>query len=480
MADKPNILFIMTDQWNAECFSGLSHKDVKTPNLDKLIEGGVTFRNCFVANPTCQPSRVSFFTGQHIHTHGVEINNPPSRPMSEVNPLAKELKEKAGYRTGAFGKLHLGEFEEDAGFDKITHACDNPFGEAEYYTYLKDKGLLDTYLKTERCCPKEVNQKFCTGTSKLKMSETQEAWTADQTIDFIKENDDPFFVWCTFERPHAPHIVPEDAPIKYDPAKINVPEYDHKYFESKPNHSRAGCENLWKAWVLGEDELKNGLAHYYTLMSLIDYQIGRIIDHLEESGKLDNTIIIFTADHGDFAGNMRMLGKNTSTYDHIIRSPYIWYWKGKFDRNMQYGMCEAIDLYPTLCDIAGVEVPHTVQGDSHITALYDTPYFGGKDYVFSERSLTKTIRSRTHKLTISTTGEKNYGELYNIVEDTDEKHNLYDNPDYAHIRMELSEELIAWYIRTARPRYYGNSSSIVTDKLKWHHSFIKRKKQSAK
>ena len=475
MPKKPNILFIMTDQWNAECFSGFNHPDVKTPNLDKLIEGGVSFRNCFVANPTCQPSRTSFFTSQYIHTHGVEVNNQKSKPMSVVHPLAKVLKENANYRTGAFGKLHLGAFEEDAGFDKILHACDNPFGEPKYFEYLKEKGLLDEYLNAERKPPMAVNQKFCTGKSSLKTCDTNEAWTADQTIDFINENDDPFFAWCTFERPHAPHMPPADAPVKYDPEKLTVPPYDPKYFESKMNHSRAGCENLWKAWVLGEDELRNALAHYYGLISLIDQQIGRIISTLEDTGKLDNTIIIFTADHGDFAGNLGMLGKNSGNYDAIIRSPYIWYWKGKFDRNMHFDLCEAIDMYPTLCDIVGIETPPSVQGESHIEALKDLPYYRGKDYVFSERSLSKTIRSKTFKLTINSNGTKHYGELYNILEDVDEKHNLYNNPAYTHVQTELAEELVAWLIRTAQPVHFGNSSEDCSPALRWHNSFCKNK-----
>ncbi len=472
MAIKPNILFIMADQWNAECFSGLNHPDVKTPNLDKLIEGGVTFRNCFVANPTCQPSRTSFFTSQYIHTHGVEVNNRPSKPKSICHPLAKELKEKANYRTGAFGKLHLGEFEEDAGFDKISHVCDNPFGEAEYYDYLKEKGLLDEYLKTERNVSRDFNAKFGKGTSSLKTCDTNEAWTADRTIDFIKESQDPFFVWCTFERPHAPHTPPADAPVNYDPKKLTIPLYEPKYFESKTNHARAGCENLWKAWVLGEDELREGLSKYYGLMSLIDQEIGRIITHLEESGKLENTLIIFAADHGDFAGNLGMLGKNSSTYDAIIRTPYIWYWKGHFHRNMHFDLCEAIDLYPTLCDLIEIDTPPTVQGESHLAAMTDLPYYSGKEYVFSERTLAKTVRNKNFKLTISTDGNRRVGELYNILEDVDENHNLYNNPEYYPIQTELAEEMIAWFIRTAQPCHFSTSSEKSSPALRFHNSLL--------
>jgi len=475
---KPNILMIMVDQWNAECFSGYGHPDVKTPNIDRLIKGGVAFRNCFAANPICQPSRVSFFTGQYIHTHQVETNHKESSPHSVCHPLAKELKEKAGYRTGAFGKLHLGVFEKDAGFDVISHCCDNPFGEPEYHEYLRDKGLLDVYKQKELKPPKEISNNFHAGESPLKACDTNEVWTADRTLEFIRSSDDaPFFAWCTFERPHAPHFPPADAPVKYDPKSLTIPSYDPKYFESKPNHSRSGAENLWKAWVLGEDALREGLARYYGLMSLIDQQVGRILDHLEKSGKIDNTIIIFTADHGDFAGNLGMLGKNTSNYDAIIRTPYIWYWKGRFDRNMPFDLCETIDMYPTLCDLIGMETPPSVQGESHRDAMNNVPYYCGKPYIFCERQLTKTVRTRTHKLSFTTDGRRHVGELYDIVADPDELHNLYDNPEIRHIQSKLMEELVAWYIRTEQPDFFASSGQKTSDAMRWHNHFNQNKKR---
>lgn len=468
MSTQPNILLVMVDQWNAACFSGLAHPDVLTPRIDRLIEGGVCFRNCMSVNTICQPSRVSFLTGQYIHTHGVVTNSPGARPRSVVHPLARELKNKAGYRTGAFGKLHLGVFEADAGFDRVAHACDNPFGESEYHAYLRERGLLETYLKTER----QPAGPFASGVSALRTRDTNEAWTVDQTLSFIDASDDPFLAWCTFERPHAPHTPPVDAPVTYDPETLHLPPYDPRHFESKAGHARAGCENLWKAWVLGEGALRSGLAHYYALMSLIDQQVGRMLDALESSGKLDRTIVIFTADHGDFAGNLGMLGKNTSTYDAIIRTPYIWYWKGQFDRNMPFGLCETIDLYPTLCDLAGIPTPPSVQGDSHLAALHDRPYYDGKDYVFSERALSRTIRSRTHKLTLSTDGRQHVGELYDLVADPDENDNRYNDSAFARIQATLTEELIAWTIRTDQPCCFGNASQPVSDRLRWHQALI--------
>ncbi len=466
MNSKPNILFIMTDQWNAECFSAFFHPDVRTPNIDGLIEGGVSFRNCFSANPICQPSRVSFLTGQYPHTHGVITNNSDVSPKSVNNPLARELKEKAGYRTGAFGKLHIGVFEEEAGFDRIEHVCDNPFGEAEYRIYLREKGLLKTFLDTEK--NPDAQQYFSAGTSGLKACDSNEAWTADRTIDFIKEGAEPFLAWCTFERPHAPHTPPADAPVQYAPKDLTIPPYDPQFFESKTWHGRAGCENLWKAWVMGEDALRESLAKYYTLMSLIDSQVGRIVDCLESSGKLEDTIIIFTADHGDFAGTQGMLGKNTCTYDALIRSPYIWYWKGHFDRNMHFDLCETIDMYPTLCDVIGIDTPPSVQGTSHIDALNDLPYYSGKEYVFSERALTRTVRSRTHKMSVTTDGRRHFSEMYDIIADPEENSNIFGRPDSANIRAELMEELIAWTVRTDQPCCFSNSSQKESGELKWH------------
>jgi len=465
---KPNVLFIMADQWNESCFSGYRHPDVKTPNLDTLIEGGVSFRNCFVANPTCQPSRTSFFTSQYVHTHGVECNDNSAPPRGTVHSLAGVFKNN-GYKTGAFGKLHLGEWERDAGFDSIEHVCDDPFGEDDYSKYLKEKGLYEDYMRNERKPFLERRQKFWSGKSNIPMKNSNENWTVDRTINFLDAvKDDPFFAWCTFERPHAPHTPPKDAPVTYDPAKLTLPPYDPHSFDTKRYHSRPGVENLWKAWVQGEDNLREGLANYYELVSLIDHNIGRLVNYLEERDLLENTIIIFTADHGDFAGNYGMLGKNSANYDAIIRTPYIWYWKGRFDRNMYYDLVEAIDMYPTLCDLCGIETPPSVQGDSHIDAMTDKNYFAGKDAVFSERHFMKTIRTRTHKLSVSCNGDKVTGELYELVEDPRELKNRFNDPALAHIQKKLYERLLCWFVRTTQPTSCSFSSEIVDKSLRWH------------
>ncbi len=470
MSERPNILLIMADQWNAECFSGLFHTDVRTPVLDKLIENGVVFRNCFSANPICQPSRVSFLTGQYIHTHGVVTNARNARPTSVTHPLPLHLREQGGYHTGAFGKLHLGVFETDCGFDRIAHTCDNPFGEPAYHAYLREKGLLETFFQTER----KPTLPFSAGQSGLRVADTNEAWTVDRTLDFVSEaGDQPFFAWCSFERPHAPHTPPVDTPLTYDPDTLTLPPYDPRYFESKAGHGRAGCENLWKAWVLGEAALRQGLAHYYALMSLIDQQLGRLLQGLEAAGKREDTLVIFTADHGDFAGNEGMLGKNTSLYDAVIRTPYLWSWPGHFDRNMPFDLCETVDLYPTLCEVIGIETPPSVQGVSHREALTDLPYFRGKEYAFSERAMSRCIRDRTHKLVLTTDGRRHDGELYDLVADPAERVNRYHDAACAPVRARLSEALIAWSIATMQPCAIGNGSQAIAPDLRWHRQFCR-------
>ncbi|MCD6220528.1 sulfatase-like hydrolase/transferase, partial [Candidatus Calescamantes bacterium] len=202
MADKkkPNILFIMDDEHNARCLSCEGHPDVKTPNLDKLAEGGVRFTRAFAQGAICVPSRVSFFTGQYLSTHGIFGNGGWLPP--EVLSLAYYLKEKAGYQTGAVGKLHLPRWKTDGlDYKKLCDDADVDMNEkTDYQCYLEEHGFGKYYRKYENY------EFFMAYISQIPEEHSLERWTADQAIEFIEKRnpEKPFFLWMSFERPHAP------------------------------------------------------------------------------------------------------------------------------------------------------------------------------------------------------------------------------------------------------------------------------------
>ena len=478
---RPNILYIMTDRFNERCISAYGHPDVKTPVIDSLIETGVSFRNTFCQNALCQPSRVSIFSGQYPHTHGVENNYVHGGPKSEMSPLPRLLRDTAGYRTGAVGKIHLGTWPSQTGFDRIESCCDTTIGEAgddsgecAYYRYLREKGFYEEFRKTALESPQEVLNHMHYGDLDIPAEHSLEAWTVDQTIDFMDEPDEaPFFAWCSFLRPHNPHMPPPDAPVKYDPDSLTLPEDHALYVESKPGYqTRPGLETLWNSAAIGEKHLRNALAGYYGNISWIDHEIGRMLDHLRDTGKLENTIVIFSADHGCFAGNYGQIGVNGMTYDHLYRIPYIWNCPAHFPKSRFYDLVESIDLYPTLCDMLGLDIPPSVQGISHAHALYRTQFpehFSGREDVFFERSTVKTIRTRTHKLSYCFNGESRSGELYDLVEDPDELRNRFDEPSMAHIQKDLMERLVNRMIATTQPSIVSNvSSEYISPKMRWH------------
>lgn len=480
---RPNILYIMTDRFNERCISAYGHPDVKTPVIDSLIENGVSFRNVFCQTALCQPSRVSIFAGQYAHTHGVEYNFAFGGPISQMLPLPKLLRDKAGYRTGAIGKIHLGTWPAQTGFERIESCCDTTIGEAggerecEYYQYLREKGFFEEYRKTVLESPRRVIENMHYGELAIPAEHSLEAWTADRTIEFIRQSDDkPFFAWCSFLRPHNPHMPPPDAPVTYDPGSLTIPDYHSLNFETKPRYaSRPGLETLWKASAIGEQHLRNALAGYYGNISWIDHEIGRMLDHLRESGKLENTIVIFSADHGCFAGNYGQIGVNCMTYDHLYRIPYIWSCPSHLPKAQYHDLVESIDMYPTLCDLLGVDIPPSVQGTSHANALDRARFpqhFSGRDDVFFERSTVKTIRTRTHKLSICFNGRDRDGELYDLVNDPEELRNLFDNPAVAYIQKNLTERILERMITTTQPSIVSPSGSeyVCPEKMRWQTS----------
>jgi len=474
-ADTPNILFIMTDQWNESCFSAYNHPDVKTPNIDNFIKNGVAFRRCYCQSAICQPSRISFLSSQYLHTHGVMQNNQEeARPREHCVSLVGHIRERLGYTTGAIGKLHLGVWQNKAGFDKIVSACDDvEKKEPDYFAYLRKHDLLGKYERVSAGA--ESLFRFHYGESKIPVEHSNENFTADETIKFIEESQGrPFFCWTTFERPHSPHYVPYDFHMKYDPEKLVLPDNVSEDFESKPFHKRPGVENSWKSYVLGEKELRQGMACYYGLMSLIDFNIGRIIDYLRQNGLLDNTIIIFSADHGDFAGNYGMLGKNTPSVDVLYRVPYIWYWGNKFAKDRVYGLTESIDLLPTLCEILNLPIPPEAQGEEHTDALFTKDLYEGKEAVFFENVMVKCVRTQEYKLSF-TYDRKAKGELYDMVNDPWEASNLFNSPQHSHIQKELMERLLGWYIRTELPETVCPLSERIPRDWRWHQHIRKVK-----
>lgn len=473
--NPPNILLIMTDQHRWNCLGCHDHPIVKTPHIDALAQNGVDFRRCYSQSAICMPSRLSLFTGQYIHTHGVMVNTPHAQ-IDHLITLPNILRAN-GYQTAAIGKTHCGNMDT-IGFEYSRLCAGLSAGETnDYSRYLLDQGYtpartevgnsenpdeIDNWTTFEQHITDEDYKTCDTYSSTISYRDCVETWTGSESIQFLKQRDTsrPFFLWTTFQRPHPPLCLPPDCPHTYDPDDITLPDYDVRFY-NKPDSRRPGVENCWNVYAMGEQQLRRAIANYYSLISMIDDQVGRIIQHLEETGQLENTIVIFTADHGEFCGEFGQFGKNISTYDVLYQIPMIWHWKGHTGHENMYELVEMVDVMPTLLELVDIPIPRTVQGQSLATPVLSsnrriTPFWTGKDEVFFETVFTKTVRTATHKLSYCYNGDRRWGQLYDLDKDPAEEHNLYENPQVKDIQMDLHRRLTNWLIISNQPQWHGS------------------------
>ena len=191
---------------------------------------------------------------------------------------------------------------------------------------------------------------------------------------------------------------------------------------------------------------QKAVCRYLSLITMIDEQVGRVLDALEANGQADNTVIVFTSDHGDFAGHYGQLGKNIPGYDDLLRIPFIYYDPARTDHGrVVESLYQSVDLFPSLCERLGFDTPPTVQGQSFLAALDGYPR-SQREFIFAETHNVKTIRSADYKLNFHATRPRD-GQLFRVGVGGDETINLWDAPQYAHVRQRLMVELMAWMVR---------------------------------
>ena len=430
--NKPNILFLFSDQHNARCLSCAGHPDVKTPALDKLAAQGIRFTNAYTNNPICTPSRMSFLSGLYPSTHGYYGLYGHS-PNDNITSIFKYFKEN-GYRTGALGKLHTPRYW-------IEQDCQFVYDEfIEYPKYLEGAGLYE----------KNDNRAF-TGnkdgeTSEIPLEHSCEVALAKQAIRFIRnegepkdrgEDKAPWFGWVSFSRPHEPYTPSEPFASKYDVDKITLPP------------SGDGVK---------KDDLEKYLKAYLALVSQVDYGIDMVIDELVKRDELKNTIIVYSSDHGDYAGEHGLIEKRGGiSYKAITGIPMIFRLPDmQHTGRVTDEIVEAVDFFPTICELSGIPIPNTAQGISFAGIVNDT-----KDSIrqsaFTENVYRKCLATKKWRYIANIEGQKD--ELYNLEEDPWELNNKIDDSECINVVQKLSRELLDRVIKAHKP---------VTGPFGWH------------
>jgi arylsulfatase A-like enzyme len=306
-----------------------------------------------------------------------------------------------------------------------------------------------------------------------------EPWTGREAIRALEAvGDQPFFLCVSFHGPHAPTEVAPDSPFRYDPDAVQLPASDAVEFETKPLYRRAGVENVWNVYATGERQLREALACYYSVISAIDDNVGKILAYLEREGKLDDTLVVFTADHGDYAGEHGQYGKTgRGVYEPLYRVPLIFNWRGHTGPHRFSDLVETIDFAPTLCELVGLPIPPQVQGESLLTALQQSHIqtgtgWVGKDEVFTEMPFLKAIRTRQWRLSYCFDGSET-GERYDLINDPGESRNLFPDPAHAAVREQLIHRLLNWVIRTEQPVAFESGLGPVPP-WRWYESMCSR------
>lgn len=340
---RPNILLILTDQYRYDCLSCLGHPVVRTPNLDALASDALMLTSAYAASMACGPSRACLFTGMYADRHGQRKNQQPFNPPDLVG--FPQLLRDAGYDTALVGKLHLKPMDRDFGFThNLRHdGCQNNYDPEEprrsayihwlaQTAYRHDPEAPIRFASADEACLQSDQYRFIMGSNWIvDESHHETVWTARQTARFIEQpREKPFFAQCSFFGPHQPFLCPGRWGVLYEPASIPLPEQFHAPSDDKPILRGKSTKGLLRnreeaGW--DEDAYRRVLAAYYGNISMIDHYLGEVFDALRRSGQWDRTLIIFTADHGDYAGQFRHFYKG-SGYEGsahvpmIVRHPY--------------------------------------------------------------------------------------------------------------------------------------------------------------
>ncbi len=340
-AAPPNVVFVIADQMRGDAMGVVGNPNVRTPNLDRMAAEGAVFRNFFVNNPVCVPSRQSFFSGLYPHQHG-SLANIDSKRLSSLDGTMLGYFRDSGYRTGYIGKNHTYEDDVLESLDVYVERGREP--SRRYNEYVPPHWHADSYWPEEQLHPHLTTQ---------------------DGIAFLRsaEPDEPFFLTLSYFDPHPPYFAPSGYANRYDANEMVVPTYIPP---ERLSGRLAAQQKALHYDRISRSDLTATMKYYYASIEWgVDHQIGRILEVLDEEGIAENTIVVFTSEHGDFMGDHRMVRKGMFLYDALLHVPLVWYAPGRIRAGLRSdAMSQGIDLFPTLVDMTGGAVPETLPGRS--------------------------------------------------------------------------------------------------------------------
>lgn len=460
---RPNIIFIITDQQRFDTINALGFDHVDTPNLDRLVREGVSFNNCHITAASCAPARASLFKGYYPHTTGI-LKNADNWRRSWV-----ELLNDAGYHCTNIGKMHSWPFETPLGFDE-RYVVENKdrYLEGRYYFDEWDKGLAARGLiKQQRELYRQLpDYRTSLGAFEWKLDEDMhpDMFVGNMAQWWLNTHPttEPLFLQIGFPGPHPPY----DPVMRYAEPYLNrelplLPVTEAELASQPPAYKELRQHNVdidhdsVVHMLNPSDEQRHRLRAYYLAnVTMIDEQVGQIMESLEANGYLENSVVIFTSDHGDCLTDHGHIQKWTM-YDIITRVPMIVWSPQRFPGGKSVdALWQQMDLGPAILELAGAEVPKTLEAQSLLPALTDASA-PGRDYVFAEQAkdgiltgceFMTMVRGSEWKLVHFL--DEPHGQLFDLKSDPDELTNLWDSPDHSATKQELLAVLREWRIRS--------------------------------
>ena len=445
---RPNILFFFTDDQRFDTLGALNSPTVITPNLDALLARGTAFTNGYImggsSGAVCMPSRAMLMTGRtlyHIERQGQEI--------PEDHALLGEALRQAGYRTFGTGKWHNGPRAYARSFSDGAEIFFGGMGD-HWNVPACDFDLTGRYEQRIHQTTDFHTQTVRQWTADhIRAGVHSSELFADATIDFLRKSRDeeaeshtPFFAYVSFMAPHDPRTMPREYLDLYDPDEVDLPA---SFMPEHPfdNGELRIRDEVLAAFPRTEAEVRQHIAAYYAMITHADAQIGRVLEALKESGEADNTIVVFAGDNGLAVGRHGLMGKQ-SCYDHSVHVPLVFAGPGVPRGETRDAFAYLLDIFPTLCDLTGVDLPETVEGRSLVPALRD-PAEGVRDHLlFAYRHLHRAVRGERYKLIEYVVDGARTTQLFDLVDDPQELRDLSGDPACAGQIEALRGELRHW------------------------------------
>ena len=501
-----NILFIMFDQLRFDYLSCYGHPHLHTPNLDGLAEKGIRFSHCYVQSPLCGPSRMSFYTGRYVHSHGASSNNFPLKVGEQT--LGDHLR-KNGMDCWLIGKTHMQ--VDDEGLDRLGISRDGIIGtrvsECGFDAYIRDDGLwsegpkgfydkkhspYNEYLHSKGYSTAnpwmhhanagvDDNGDIVSGwflrhadkPANIEEQDSETPWLTDRAIEFIKERDEsdtrPWLCHLSYIKPHWPYIVPAPYHNMFGKEQIvPVVRSETERTNAHPVYQQFMNNTIGQTFSRSEVRDKV-IPAYMGLIKQADDQMGKLFSWLEASGHMEDTVIVVTSDHGDYLGD-HWLGEKDLFHDPSVRIPLIVYDPSPEADTTRGSVCneliEAIDLTATFVEIAQGEVPnHILEGRSLLPFIHGETPINWRDYAISEYDYSTSPEAKILDLNpkqarLFMLVDKNWKFvfadggfrplLFDLKNDPKELVDLGDDPKYAKVVNMFLERLSQWARRPSQ------------------------------